>query len=71
LQLALLAGPKFYQLNNVIVSAFPKKMKFETPHKIDKREDFVNQCKKGGMPKYYRLKFDKPILNYYLQTDPK
>jgi CCR4-NOT transcription complex subunit 1 len=24
LQLALFAGPKFYQLNNVILSAFPK-----------------------------------------------
>lgn len=23
------------------------------------------------MPKYYKLKFDKPVLNYYLQTDPR
>lgn len=29
LQLATLAGPKFYQLNSVIISAFPKEMKVE------------------------------------------
>jgi hypothetical protein len=23
------------------------------------------------MPKYFKVKFDKPALNYYLQTDPK
>lgn len=23
------------------------------------------------MPKYYKLRFDKPTLNYYLQSDPK
>lgn len=44
-------------------------MKFEA--KVDKREEFVAQCKKGGMPKYYKLKFDKPALNYYLQTDAR
>lgn len=46
-------------------------MKFESPFKIDHREDFVAQCKKGGMPKYYRLKFDKPLFMSYFQTDPK
>jgi hypothetical protein len=31
----------------------------------------IAQCKKGGTPKYFKVKFDKPALNYYLQTDPK
>lgn len=31
----------------------------------------MTQCKKGGMPKYYKVKFDKPLLNYYLQNDPR
>jgi hypothetical protein len=71
LQLALLVAPKFYQLSNIIISAYPKELKFEAPHKVDKREDLLAQCKKGGMPKYFKVKFDKPALNYYLQTDPK
>lgn len=59
------------QLNNIIICAYPNDIIFESPCKIEKKEDLLAQCKKGGMPKYYRLKFDKPALNYYLQTDPR
>lgn len=71
LQLALVAGPKFIQLNNMIISAYPREMKFESPLKIDKRDDLVAQCNKGGAPKYFKLRFDKSSMDFYLQNDPR
>lgn len=36
LQLCLFASPRFIQLNNMIISAYPKEMKFEYPLKVNK-----------------------------------
>lgn len=46
-------------------------MKFEYPLKVDRREDLEAQAKKGGYPKYYRLKLDKPKFKKYLHSDPR
>lgn len=46
-------------------------MKFESPLKVDKRDDLVTQCSKGGYPKYFKLKFDKPSMDFYLQNDSR
>lgn len=71
LQLGLIAGDLFIQLNNMIMSAYPKEMKFETPAKVIKREKLIDNAEKGGYPKYYKLKFDKHNFDNLLHSNPK
>ena len=57
----------------MLSSAYPGDMKFELPSKVDKRDKLEAQVKKGGYPKYYRLKFDKEKNKFdqYLSSDVK
>ena len=46
-------------------------MKFDYPEKVEKKEKLGEQCEKGGLPKYYKLKFDKNKFNQYISTNPQ
>lgn len=64
LQLCLALPEKYIQIKNIILSAYPKELKFRSPKSIS-REDLEKESNLA-LPKYYRLKFDKQKYNQFI-----
>lgn len=60
LQLCLHIPEKYIQIRNIMLSAYPKELKFRSPKAISNREELEKESNIANLPKYYKLKFDKP-----------
>ncbi len=59
LQLTLHIPDKFVQIRNIVLSSYPRELKFRSPKTIGSREELEKEASAGTLPKFYRLKFDK------------
>lgn len=66
LQLCLFIPDKFIQIRNMVISAYPKEMKFQNPSAIKSSAELENEPNMKSMPKYYRLNFDKQKMSQYI-----
>ena len=65
LQLCLHLPEKYIQIKNIILSAYPKDLKFRSPKAVS-REELEKEASIAHLPKYYRLKFDKQKYNHFV-----
>ena len=65
LQLCLHLPEKYIQIKNIILSAYPKDLKFRSPKAVS-REELEKEAGIAHLPKYYRLKFDKQKYNQFV-----
>jgi hypothetical protein len=65
LQLCLHLPEKYIQIKNIILSAYPKELKFRSPKAIT-REELEKESNISNLPKYYRVKFDKQKYNQFI-----
>lgn len=66
LQLTLHIPDKFVQIRNIVLSSYPRELKFRSPKTITSRDELEKEVSAGTLPKYYRLKFDKPKFNQFI-----
>jgi hypothetical protein len=57
---------KFIQIRNMVISAYPKELKFQNPSAIKSREELEHEPNLVNLPKYYKLNFDKPKFNQWI-----
>lgn len=55
----------------MIISSYPKGMRFEFPFKIESKEELLEQVERGGEPMYQGLIFDKKKFNDFLKSNPR
>lgn len=60
LTLCLHIPDKFLQIRNIVLSSYPRELKFRSPKGITNREELDKEPNVTQMPKYFKLKFDKP-----------
>ena len=66
LQLALVIPEKYVQIKNIVLSAYPRELKFRSPKAISNRDELEKEANVSSFPKYYRLRFDKPKYNHFI-----
>lgn len=66
LQLVLNIPDKFVQMKNIVLSAYPKELKFRSPKAISNREELEKESNILNVPKYYKVKFDKAKYNHFI-----
>jgi hypothetical protein len=66
LQLVLNIPEKFIQAKNILLSAYPKELKFRSPKAISNREELDKESNISNLPKYYHVKFDKTKYNQFI-----
>lgn len=65
LQLCLALPEKYIQIKNIILSAYPRDLKFRSPKAVS-REELEKEASIANLPKYYRLKFDKQKYSQFI-----
>ncbi len=50
----------------MVISAYPKDMKFANPSALKTRDQLENEPNIVNFPKYYKLKFDKVKFNQFI-----
>lgn len=68
LQLCLHIPEKYIQIRNIVLSSYPRQLKFRSPKTINNREELDKEPNANQLPKYYRLKFDKTKYNQFIQV---
>ena len=66
LQLCLNIPYKWIQIRNIVLSSYPRELKFRSPKTITNRDELDKEPNASTLPKYYRLKFDKQKYNQFI-----
>ena len=66
LQLALAIPDKYVQIKNIVLSAYPRELKFRSPKAIGNRDELEKESKQAPFPKYFRLKFESKDYKEYI-----